>query len=56
MVLEGPMVIVACLLLTVFHPGYAFRGQWHEADFKVSAKKDQALAATQGFVKEAPSP
>ncbi len=33
MILEGPMVIIACTVLTVFHPGIAFQGAWKEADF-----------------------
>jgi hypothetical protein len=28
MILEGPMIIIAVLALTVFHPGLAFTGNW----------------------------
>lgn len=28
MILEGPMMIIACALMTVFHPGLAMRGFW----------------------------
>lgn len=31
MVFEGPMIIIACAVLTVLHPGYAFAGRWSEA-------------------------
>lgn len=33
MILEGPMVIIACTAVSIFHPGIAFQGSWHEADF-----------------------
>ncbi|KAK0653654.1 Sphingoid long-chain base transporter RSB1 [Lasiodiplodia hormozganensis] len=31
MILEGPMIIIACIVLTVGHPGIAFAGRWAEA-------------------------
>ena len=33
MVLEGPMVIIAVMALTILHPGFSFQGSWREADF-----------------------
>lgn len=33
MILEGPMIIMACTALTLFHPGIAFQGHWHDANF-----------------------
>lgn len=30
-ILEGPMIIIATLMLTVFHPGIVFRGGYWEA-------------------------
>ena len=33
MILEGPMVIIACIAMSALHPGIAFQGSWHEADF-----------------------
>lgn len=32
--LEGPMILVSCLLLTVFHPGLALKGNWSMKDFQ----------------------
>ena len=29
--LEGPMIIVASTIIGVLHPGWAFRGKWHDA-------------------------
>lgn len=37
MILEGPMIIIACFLLTVTHPGLVFRGAWSMEDFARSA-------------------
>jgi hypothetical protein len=39
MVLEGPMIILATFLLTIFHPGYAFGGQWHAAGWSLRGRK-----------------
>jgi len=33
MLLEGPMIIIACMALSVFHPAVGFQGYWHEAGF-----------------------
>lgn len=44
MILEGALIVIACTALTIFHPGFAFRGKWHEADFKL---KSQKMAAVQ---------
>ena len=34
MVLEGGVVTIACLSLTIFHPGLVFRRQWRDANFR----------------------
>ncbi|KAI9726216.1 MAG: hypothetical protein M1828_001890 [Chrysothrix sp. TS-e1954] len=41
-VLEGPMIMIASLALTVYHPGYAFQGQFGVAAWKQHGKKKQA--------------
>ncbi len=28
MVLEGPMIMIAMIALTLFHPGFCLRGKW----------------------------
>lgn len=33
-VLDGVMVLLATIGLTVFHPGYAFQGRWNDCRFK----------------------
>jgi hypothetical protein len=39
MVLEGPMIILATLLLTVFHPGVVYEGKWRDAAWSLRGKK-----------------
>jgi hypothetical protein len=39
MVLEGPMIILATFLLVVFHPGFAFAGNWNAAGWSFRARK-----------------
>ncbi len=34
MILEGAMIVSACLCLTFFHPGRAFGGGWKTAGYK----------------------
>lgn len=39
MVLEGAMIIVASLCLTLLHPGLAFQGIWAEVNFPMRIRK-----------------
>lgn len=42
MIFEGPMIIIATFLLTIFHPGIVFRGgNWQRCDFPVFSKSRQ---------------
>lgn len=34
MILEGPMIILACLALTICHPGFALKGMWSMKEFE----------------------
>jgi len=38
-VLDGGMVALAGLCLTVLHPGLAFHGYWETADFKLKSER-----------------
>jgi hypothetical protein len=38
MVLEGAMVAIACLCLTILHPGVCFKGEWRAANFKLGKR------------------
>ncbi len=38
MVLEGPMVIIAVLAMTLFHPGMCFNGHWAAAGWTLRKK------------------
>lgn len=40
MILEGAMIIIACLALTICHPGICFQGEWRAANFKMSKNKN----------------
>jgi len=42
MILEGPMIILSCIALTVFHPCFAMRGLWSMKDFKKRAGSPDA--------------
>ena len=39
MILDGVMVILASIVLTVWHPGYGFQGRWNEAGFRFRTSK-----------------
>lgn len=39
MILEGAMVCIACLCLTLLHPGLCFQGEWRAANFKFAGKR-----------------
>lgn len=39
MILEGAMIVTACIALTVGHPGLAFRGNWVAANFPIRKSK-----------------
>ncbi|WAO92135.1 Hypothetical protein NCS54_00962900 [Fusarium falciforme] len=41
LLLEGTMILVACLCLTICHPGIAFQGRWVDADFSMKRRKDK---------------
>ncbi len=39
MVLDGVMVILASICMTVFHPGFGFQGRWRDAGFRFRKPK-----------------
>lgn len=41
MVLDGVMVIIACICMTVFHPGIGFGHKWKEAKFPFGKAQGQ---------------
>jgi len=51
MILEGPLIILATLALAIFHPGYAFDGQWNAARWSLRKSKAALLD-----IKESESP
>lgn len=44
MILEGMMILLAVIPLTILHPGVAFQGSWRQANFKIRASRDKLLA------------
>lgn len=48
MVLEGAMVVIACISLTVFHPGVSFGGKWDQGNFKFRPLKQGSVEMTNG--------
>lgn len=38
-ILEGPMIMIATISLTVFHPGLSFGSQWSAAGWSLRTKK-----------------
>jgi len=41
MVLDGVMIILACLCLSIWHPGHGFGGRWNEAKFRFRNSKNK---------------
>jgi hypothetical protein len=46
MILEGAMMVIATLCLTVLHPGYCFGGYWDQTSWK-SIKQSSQLSLTE---------
>lgn len=38
MILEGPMIFIAGILLTIWHPGFVFKGAWAQAAWRFDGK------------------
>lgn len=55
MILEGPMIIIACVALTVFHPGVCFRGRWQEANWGFGKGKEAGAVGKKGFASSSES-
>ncbi|KAI9755882.1 MAG: hypothetical protein M4579_004095 [Chaenotheca gracillima] len=47
MTLEGTMIAITTLCLTIFHPGVSFQGRWKDGDFSLRAKKNVTSADIQ---------
>lgn len=46
MILEGAMMVIATLCLTVLHPGYCFGGYWDQTSWK-SVKRSSQLSLSE---------
>ena len=50
MVLEGPMIMLAVLLLTIYHPGVVYRGgAWEASRFAVLGREKRGSADSAGM-------
>lgn len=45
MILEGAMIVIASIALTVPHPGVAFRGYWVACNFPIRRSKMREMEA-----------
>jgi hypothetical protein len=50
MILEGPMIFLAVLAMTVLHPGIAFGGKWSSAAWSVKQSRKIAFAMSSSSV------
>jgi hypothetical protein len=48
LILDGAMITLAVLLLTVLHPGPAFGAEWHSANWSLRTKKGKKNAREEG--------
>ncbi|TVY22418.1 Sphingoid long-chain base transporter [Lachnellula hyalina] len=52
MILEGPIIFLAVLAMTVLHPGIAFGGRWSSADWSVKQHRKADLATGSSYVED----
>jgi hypothetical protein len=52
MVLEGPMIFLAVLAVTILHPGIAFCGQWSRAAWSLKHSRKARSGAVGGHVED----
>ena len=52
MILEGPMIFLAVLAMTVLHPGIAFGGKWSSAAWSVKQHRKAAFATSSSYMED----
>jgi hypothetical protein len=52
MILEGPMIFLAVLALTVLHPGIAYGGNWSSAAWSVKQHRKATLATSSSYMED----
>ncbi len=50
MILEGPMIFLAVLAMTVLHPGIAFGGKWRSAGWSIKKSRKTAFTTSSSYV------
>jgi hypothetical protein len=53
MILEGAMIVIACIALTFYHPGKCFQGEWTSANFSMRGRKTQPASSAEDTEKDA---
>lgn len=43
LILEGAMVAIAVIALSVFHPGFSFQGLWSRANFQILNRRSEGI-------------
>lgn len=51
MIFEGPMIIIACVLLTVFHPSLSMRGFWSLRLMQDKGQEREKISQGEGWIK-----
>ena len=52
MILEGPIIVLAVLAMTVLHPGIAFGGKWSSAAWSVKQHRKAAFATSSSYMED----
>jgi hypothetical protein len=52
MILEGPMIFLAVLSMTVLHPGIAFGGKWRRAAWSVKQNRKAAFVTSSSYMQD----
>jgi hypothetical protein len=52
MILEGPMIFLAVLAMTVLHPGISFGGKWSSAAWSVKRSRKAAFATSSSSMED----
>ncbi|KAI9924203.1 hypothetical protein MW887_007153 [Aspergillus wentii] len=56
MILEGAMMSIACICMTVFHPGYCFEGKWNATHWLPVKQQEQSEWSLQERNRDQDSP
>lgn len=52
MVMEGVMIVIACVCLTILHPAVCFQGVWHKVNFSFRDKRYSSVGSKMDVVSD----